>query len=203
MSKVSRSSELSFAFDERYYRRYYEDPATRVESQHDAARMGQFVASYLRYLHHPVREVLDLGCGLGQLRAVFERELPEARYTGVEHSEYLCGRYGWQQGSVATWKSRRRYDLVICKGVLQYLSRSEAEAALQNLAKLCRGALYLEALTREDWAEACDQRRTDGEVYLRPASFYRKRLAPAFTSCGGGLFLHERSQAVLYALETL
>ena len=66
-----------------------------------------------------------------------------------------------------------------------------------------RGALYLEALTREDWTDACDQERTDGAVYLRPASFYRRRLRGAFRGCGGGIFVHERSPAVLYALESL
>ncbi len=202
MPKASETKH-SFAFDARYYRRYYENPSTRVESAEDAARLGHFVAAYMRYLGQPVREVLDLGCGLGHLRKVFAREFPAVSYTGVEHSAYLCERYGWQQGSAASWKSRKRYDLVICKGVLQYLDRPSAQAALENLAKLCRGALYLEALTREDWEEACDQRRTDGQVYLRPASFYKKRLSPAFSSCGGGLFLHERSQAVRYALETL
>jgi hypothetical protein len=40
-------------------------------------------------------------------------------------------------------------------------------------------------------------------VYLRPASFYRSRLRKHFTHAGGGLHLHERSPAVLYALETL
>jgi O-methyltransferase involved in polyketide biosynthesis len=93
--------------------------------------------------------------------------------------------------------------LVICKGVLQYLDRAEAERALANLAELCRGCLYLEALTREDWNDACDRERTDGEVYLRPASFYRTHLRKQFRSAGAGVFVHERSPAVLYALETL
>ncbi len=192
-----------FEFDRRYYARYYENPTTRVGSKKEAAQLGRLLGAYLGYLGQPVREVLDIGCGVGHMRTVVERMFPHATYTGVEHSSYMCERYGWQQGSVTDWKSRKRYDLVICRGVLQYLSRSEAEAALDNLAKLTRGCLYLEALTQEDWDHACDQARTDGAVYLRPASFYRKRLRPQFTSAGAGLFVHERSPAVLYALETL
>ncbi len=192
-----------FAFDKDYYARYYEDPRTRVASRADAQRLGSFVASYLGYLGQPVRSVLDLGCGLGHLRKVMAREFPQATYTGVERSEYLCERYGFEPGSVVDWKSRRRYDLVVCQGVLQYLTRAQAVAAIDNLGRLCRGCLYLEALTKEDWAEACDRRRTDSAVYLRPASFYRRELRKSFSPAGGGLFVHERSPAVLYALEKL
>lgn len=192
-----------FTFDADYYARYYEDPKTRVGSRKDAAALGQLLSSYLGYLGQPVATVLDLGCGVGHLRGVTARAFPGSRYTGVEQSDYLCERHGWERGSVVDWKSRRRYDLVICRGVLQYLSRREAEAAIENLARLCRGCLYLEALTREDWDHACDKRRTDGAVYLRPASFYRRRLGRHFTSAGAGVFVHERSPAVLYALETV
>ena len=191
-----------FRFDREYYGRYYEDPKTRVSSASDAKRLAQLLGAYLRYLDQPVRNVLDLGCGMGQMRAALRGEFPGATYLGVERSEYACERYGFTQGSVVDFKSRKRFDLVICKGVLQYLTRSEAEAALENLAALCRGSLYLEALTREDWDDACDQKRTDGAVYLRPASFYKKRLRRQFRNAGGGVFVHERSPAVLYSLES-
>jgi SAM-dependent methyltransferase len=193
----------SFAFDRAYYRRYYENPRTRVSDESDDVALGRFLGAYLRMMKQPVRQVLDLGCGLGRLRKVFAREFPSARYTGVERSEYMCERYGWKQGSVVDFRSRGRFDLVVCKGVMQYLPRADAERALDNLAGLTRGCLYLEALTQEDWAEACDQQRTDGDVYLRPVRFYRERLRKNFISCGGGVFLHKDAGAVLYALETL
>ena len=192
-----------FSFDAGYYSRYYGSAGTRVSEVADSTRLVRFVGSYLKYLGQPVRNVLDLGCGLGQLQKPLRAEFPEATYLGVERSAYACERYGFRQGSVVDFKARGRFDLVICKGVLQYLTTREAELALRNLSELCRGCLYLEALTREDWAENCDRERTDGAVYLRPASFYRKRLRGAFTSAGGGIFVHERSPAVLYALEAL
>jgi len=191
-----------FRFDRGYYDRYYEDPKTRVSSGADAKRLAQLLGAYLRYLDQPVRNVIDLGCGSGQMRAALRGEFPGASYLGVERSEYACNRYGFTRGSVVDFKTRGRFDLVICKGVLQYLTRSEAERALETLAALCRGCLYLEALTREDWDDACDQRRTDGAVYLRRASFYKTRLRKHFRSAGGGLFLHERSPVVLYSLES-
>jgi SAM-dependent methyltransferase len=193
----------SFSFDARYYARYYRDRRTRVTERSETQRLARFIANYLRFLGQPVRNILDVGCGLGQLRGPLLREFPEARYVGVENSLYACEKYGFRHGSVVDFKARGAFDLVICKGVLQYLDAREAKAALENLARLCRGCLYLEALTREDWEGAADQKRTDGAVFLRPAHFYRRHLMPAFRPGGGGIFIHERSTAVLYALETL
>jgi SAM-dependent methyltransferase len=193
----------NFAFDEAYYARFYRNKQTRVSGSNENTRLAQFLSGYLRYLEQPVRNVLDLGCGLGHMREPLLREFPKARYVGVERSAYLCERYGFSPGSVVDFKSRARFDLVICKGVLQYLTAAEAVRAIENLGRLCRGCLYLEALTREDWAAACDRERTDGAVYRRPVQFYRRELRKSFQPAGGGIFVHERSGAVLYALESL
>jgi SAM-dependent methyltransferase len=191
----------AFSFDQAYYERYYENPKTRVASAADSHKLARLLSSYLGYLQQPVRNVLDLGAGLGQMRPALEAEFPGATYLGVERSEYACAQYGLRKGSVVDFKSKGRFDLVICKGVLQYLNRAEAEQAIENLSALCRGCLYLEALTKEDWQDAADQSVTDGDVYLRPVSFYRKRLRQHFTNAGAGVFVHEDSPAVLYALE--
>jgi len=193
----------AFQFDADYYARYYKNARTRVSDRAEATRLARFVSGYLNYLGHPIRNIIDLGCGLGQLREPFLRAFPGATYLGVEWSDYACERYGFTKGSVVDFKHRSRFDLVLCRGVLQYLTPREAERALENLARLCRGCLYLEVLTREDWAQNADQKLTDGAVYLRPARFYRKRLAAHFQAAGGGIFVHQRSPAVLYALESL
>jgi SAM-dependent methyltransferase len=190
-------------FDERYYDRYYRNRRTRVQSAREIAVLGRFACAYLAHLGQPVRRVLDAGCGLGHWRAVIAEHHPRARYTGIEVSEYLCGQLGWTRGSVVDYRPRGRFDLVICQGVLQYLGDREAAIAIANLGRLSRGALYLEALTAEDWRDNCDRRATDGRVHLRAAVWYRKRLARDFHACGGGLYLHRDSDAVLYALEGL
>jgi hypothetical protein len=58
-------------------------------------------------------------------------------------------------------------------------------------------------LTREDWDERCDRRRTDSAVHLRTADWYRRRFERHFVNTGGGLFLSSRSPAVPWELETL
>lgn len=190
-----------FAFDQPYYDRFYRDPATRVATRGATTRLGRFVCSYLRHLGQPVRSVLDLGCGLGLWREVVRRHHPDATYRGVELSRYLCRTHGWQRGSVVDYRASHPFDLVICHGVLQYLDAGEARRAIRNLARLCGGAMFLEALTVEDWERNCDQSVTDGDVYLRPAAWYRLELGRHFTSCGGGVFLSARSPAVVYELE--
>jgi 2-polyprenyl-3-methyl-5-hydroxy-6-metoxy-1,4-benzoquinol methylase len=40
---------------------------------------------------------------------------------GLEASEYLCRRYGWQHGTLQTLDAAERYELVVCYDVLQYL----------------------------------------------------------------------------------
>ena len=190
-----------FSFDAAYYERFYLDPRTRVAEPLDVEVQARFLCGYLDYLKIDLRWILDLGCGLGRLREPLLARFPRARYTGVEVSGHLCAELGWVHDSVATFRSRRRFDLVICQDVLQYLDDTEAEQALDNLARHCRGALFFGALTREDWEENCDQARTDGNGYLRDGAWYRRRLAPAFVCAGGGVFVARRAGVVMFELD--
>jgi SAM-dependent methyltransferase len=188
-------------FDADFYRRFYEDPATRVASAAEAERLGDFICAYAAYLGVRVRRVLDAGCGLGQLQTPVLRRFPGARYTGLEVSEYLARRHGWVHGGLEDFRPRGAFDLVICHDVLQYLDERAAARAVANLGRLCRGLLYVSALTLEDWRVAADRSRTDGDVHLRPADWYRRRLRRSFVALGGGLFARRGHVPVLWALE--
>lgn len=196
-------AKKSFRFDKQYYDRYYRRPTTRVTSPQGMRRLGAFVCDYLKLVGQPVRNVLDLGCGLGTWKRIIRRHFPRAVYHGVEYSEYLCKQYGWIQGSIVDYvpPEGEVFDLVICQGVMQYLETEPAAKAIANLGQLCRGAMYLEALTIEDWREVCDQKRTDGNVHLRKAEWYRTRLRRDFQNIGGGVFLAKTSPAVMFELE--
>lgn len=189
------------AFGEAYYRRYYIDPGTRVRSRAADQKLARFVFGYMGHLGLPVRRVLDLGCGLGQWKGLTRAAHPAAGYTGVELSPYLCRKYGWEESSAAEYRGRGQFDLILCQSVMQYLGDDEARAAVANLARLCRGAVYLEIVTREDWAKHCDQRFTDGDIHLRSGAWYRELLLRHFRAAGGGLFLPRRAGPVLYELE--
>ncbi len=192
-----------YEFDKSYHERFYGYPRIRKSDRKQVAVLGDFVCASLRYLGQPVRRVLDIGCGFGFWRDVVARHYPKARYTGVEFSDYLCGQYGWIRGSVTDFRSRTAFDLVICADVLQYLSSADASAAIDSLARLCRGAMYFNLLTREDWEENCDPERTNGEVHLRSGDWYRRRLGRYFIPVGGGVFVSRRSSTVLWELEKL
>lgn len=203
-SRPGRTRGDSFGAD--YYRRFYEDRQTRVSDGAEIRRLAEFVAAYLRYLDVPVHTILDVGCGVGHWRRAAAKLWPKAEYHGVEYSEHLCEKFGWHRGSIVDLDPERElgtagFDLVVCQGVLQYLDDDAAAAALRNLAEWTDGALYLEALTDKDWRENCDRERTDGDVHLRPASFYRRRLRRHFQECGGGVFCSRRAGVSLFELE--
>lgn len=189
-------------FDKTYYDRFYRNPATRAVTPAGARRQAAFVAACLRHLQLPVRRILDVGCGVGTTLRALGREFPRATLLGVEVSDYLCERYGWTRGSVVDFHSPRPFDLVVCHDVLAYLDERSCSRAIENLGRLCRGALYLGVLTADD-AELYDPRRTDPHQHLRPAAWYRRRLERQFIAVGGGLHVHRDADVVLWALERL
>jgi len=188
-------------FDSVYFRRYYYDAATRVTTSAEMRGRAQLIAAILRHANVPVRRILDAGCGIGLLRKPFADLLPRARYEGLEASDYLCTRYGWIQGSVTDFAPRTSSDLVVCYDVLQYLDDRDAARAIANLANLTKAALYVSALTREDWRENCDRTRTDRAVHLRPGDWYRRRLEKRFSYLGFGIWLRKNVTAILWDME--
>ena len=189
-------------FDEAYYQRYYFDKKTSVVDPKHLERLGTFVCSYLKYLRVPVERVLDVGCGVGLWREQLQRHFPDMHYHGVEFSDYLCQRYDWTHGSVVDFHSAEPYDLVICQGVLPYLNTADLQKALHNLGTLSRGALYLEAVTREDYEQGTiDEDLTDPRLLRHRAQLYRRGLADHFTSLGGGLWLSHQAEVPMFELE--
>jgi len=188
-------------FGPEFYRRHYADPRTRVVTKAEMSRRADLVAAFVRHGEHRVRSILDVGCGLGLMREKLLERFPRARYVGLEASAYLCERHGWEHGSAATFDPGRRFDLVVCYDVLQYLTSRQAAAAIRNLGRLCAGVLHFGALTTEDWELYCDQRNSDRDVHLRPGDWYRKRLAPAFINAGSGMFVRRGAPVHLWELD--
>lgn len=188
-------------FDADFYRRYYLDAATRISSRAEQVRLANYICAYTAYLGFRVRRVLDAGCGLGFMRRSVARFFPQATYVGLEHSAYLARRHGWVHAGLEDYRARAPFDLVICHDVLQYLDDRAAARALANLARLSRGAAYLSALTREDLQGALDRARSDTGVHVRPAEWYRRRLARGFRPLGGGMLVRRGFAPVLWELE--
>ena len=189
-------------FGREYYQRYYFDRRTAVVSRSEMQARARLIAAFVEHAGLPVRRILDAGCGTGLLRAQLVRLLPRARYVALESSDYLCRRYGWAYGRIEEYRARAPFDLVICYDVLQYLESAAAQRALANFGRLCRGVLYFTALTRHDYAENCDQARTDRNVHLRSARWYRTRLGRQFRDAGLGFWLRRGAPLTLWELES-
>ncbi|MGA0799128.1 MAG: class I SAM-dependent methyltransferase, partial [Steroidobacteraceae bacterium] len=162
-------------FGREYYQRFYRTARSSVTSKAEMTARANLIAAYVKHIDCPVGSILDAGCGLGLMRTALLRALPGATYVGLEYSEYLCQKYGWLNGSIAEYRPRQPFDLVVCYDVLQYLDDAAATKAMRNFANLCRGVLFFSALTRRDWRENADQRRTDPAVTMRTADWYRTR----------------------------
>ena len=188
-------------FDADYYTRFYLNRRTRVISRTEMQQRAALIAGLVHELDIPVRRILDAGCGLGWMRRPLERAFPGARYVGVEVSEHLCARYGWRQGSVATFLDRRGFDLIICNDVVQYLPDAQAARALRNLSAMCRGALFFHTPTTEDWRSNADHQYSDGAVHLRTGEWYRSRLNRAFRHAGFGLYVRRGVPFIQWELQ--
>lgn len=188
-------------FDAAFYQRFYADPRTRVTSKEEMSRRAAAVAALVAHLEIPVKRILDAGCGLGLMREALLDAFPLATYVGIEVSEHLCKEHGWTRASLAGYRPRGRFDLVICYDVLQYLADGEAVRAMANLGRLCRGALYFHAPTREDWKHSADLSCSDANIRLRAAAWYRPRLARNFRYAGCGVHVRRGVPLMQWELE--
>jgi len=199
---MTHKKPVRHEFDRAFFRRFYEDTSTLVISEDDVFKRVCFVLSYLAHLQVPVATVLDAGCGTGLWLRALRRIDRSIGYLGIDPSEYLCEKYGWLQSSVADFRSRKKFDLVVCQDVMQYMPADEVERSFAAIAAVCRGALYFDVPTTDDIRSGLlDMKKTDRSIHVRSAAWYRVRLAEHFENAGGGVFVSPRAQAVLLALE--
>lgn len=188
-------------FGKEYFDRFYEARATRVYGAEQVAHLAIGVTELIAWFGGHIESVLDAGAGTGLWRDWFRQHRPRVKYRSTDASPYACERYGHELADIATFRSRERFDLIICQGVLPYLDAAQAESAIANLGSMARGFLYLEAITRRDIEEDCDASRTDVSVHRRLAGFYRKRLGEHFIPLGCGLYYTKSGSLRFYDLE--
>jgi SAM-dependent methyltransferase len=191
----------SSPFGADYFDRFYESEKTRVHGKREIARLARGVTSMIAWLGGDLSKVLDIGAGPGLWRDWFAAHKKDVRYVSTDASAYACERYGHEQRDIARWRSRERFDLVVCQGVLQYLTDDDAAAAIENIAAMCKGFLYLEVITKRDLEEVCDPDLTDTAVHVRTGDWYKKRLDPHFEQLGCGLWYRRTGLLHFYELE--
>jgi SAM-dependent methyltransferase len=186
-------------FDSEYYDRFYRDAPV-----HDARRIG-FLASgvlgFAGWWDVAIESVLDIGAGPGLWRDWFAANHPDVSYRSTDVSDYACETFRHEKLDITTWKPDRRYDLVVCQGVLHYLSDRAAAQAIATLGAACGGVLYLEAPTLGDRHTVIDTALTDLDVNWRAGDWYRSRLDKHFTAIGAGMFVSRSTGVGFYELE--
>lgn len=188
-------------FDEAYYHRFYEDPKTRVTSADEHAALSEFVFSFARYNQIEVKSVLDIGAGVGHWKRWIEKNAKGVAYTGTEVSQAMCKKYGFSHRDIARWRDRKKHDLIVCQGVLQYLPDPDVAPAVANIAAMSKGLVYLEVTTHLDLRERCDQTRTDADIHVRNGSYYRGILNKHFLNIGCGLWWSKEREVPFFELE--
>jgi 2-polyprenyl-3-methyl-5-hydroxy-6-metoxy-1,4-benzoquinol methylase len=197
---VPRVRDQGDRFDETYFRRFY-GSRDRVHGPREIAHLARLVTGYAAWLGQPLEAVLDVGAGVGLWRDWFAKHRKGVVCRSIDVSPWAARKYGHERRDIARFLAAEQFDLIICHGVLQYLPDAEAARAIENIAAMCRGLLYLEAITSGDLRSVCDPGATDTAVHRRSAAWYRKRLRPHFQQVGAGLFAARRSGLRFYELE--
>lgn len=154
-------------FDTAYYQRFYGD-----NGAHDAEKIGHLATA----VHHlaawwdvSIASVLDVGSGMGMWRDWYHLSYPDVTVRSIDVSEYACATWNHEHRDISSWRPRKKFDLVVCHSVLQYLDNASVVQAFQHLAAATRHVMYLELPTKWDYENIVDEDATDLQVYQRSA----------------------------------
>jgi SAM-dependent methyltransferase len=193
-------------YDQSYFHRWYRNPRTRVITPADTRRKAQLAVGAAEYmLGRPVRSVLDVGAGEGTWLAALRALRPGVQYTGVDPSEYVVRRFGTRRnihwgtfGDLnAAGLLSGSYDLVVCCGVVNYLSKAELERGLRVIASVLVGVAFIEVWTSAD--DVVGDRR--GWQEHSPAYYHRIFGRAGLIGCGMHCYVGPALAAEAAALE--
>ncbi|HTA65736.1 MAG TPA: class I SAM-dependent methyltransferase [Xanthomonadaceae bacterium] len=194
-------------YDRRYFDRWYRNgdaAAGRTALLRRKAALAVAMAEY--HLGHPLRSVLDVGCGEGAWRAPLLKLRPKLEYLGVDASEYAVARYGARRNlrfarfaQLEQLRFGPPVDLLVCSDVLHYVRAGELRRGLSGFAELCGGVAWIEVFCRGDAIEG------DRLGFVRrSAAHYRRAFADAgFTACGSNGYLSPALARDAVALELI
>jgi SAM-dependent methyltransferase len=162
-------------YDEKYFRRWYHDPSSRIISAADVERRVTMTAAVAEFLlDRPLRSVLDVGCGEAPWQPILTRERPRLQYTGVDSSEYAVKKYGRKRnivlgdfGTLDDALPATSYDLVVSSDVMHYLGKADLENGIEAIAGRVGGIAYLAFFTSRDGVVGDKH-----GMKLRPPAYY-------------------------------
>ena len=178
-----------------------------MKSPEELERQVRFVLFTAEWvLGRPVKTVLDVGCGEGNWRAVLRRLRRDIGYEGIDPSEYAVERFGKTRnirlGSIEDVRAvakRKQYDLVVCCGMLNYLSKMQLKRGLSQVAEKTGGVAYLELFTNEDAFEG----DTSWPEPASPAWYRRNISAAGLHPIGMQCYISQHREQLVASLERL
>ena len=180
-------------YDHSYFDRWYRDPGERVATRESLERKVRMAVALTEFLlGRKIRSVLDIGCGEAPWQPVLKRVRPQARYIGVDSSDYVIERFGAsrniRRGTLSTLGAMRlpkRVDLIVCADVLQYASDTDVARGLRAIRQLLGGVAYIEAFVTDDNMEG----DRDGWHERTAAEYSRFFRDAGLTQCGPYAFV--------------
>jgi SAM-dependent methyltransferase len=190
-------------FDRQYFERWYRDEGFGSPSR--LRRKVDYALAATEYLlERPVRSVLDVGCGEGEWARQLRRRRPNARYLGVDPSEYVVGRFGRSRhlvlgglGDLGRLDLQGPHDLVVCSDVIAYVPAAELQHGLRTIEAALVGAAFIEVFTAGDDFEG----DLDGYLRRSPATYERWFAAAGLQRVGPHLYAGTRLLPQLAAFE--
>jgi SAM-dependent methyltransferase len=160
-----------------------------MHSRQKIETLASAVHELCKWWDAPVRSVLDIGAGVGYWSGWYRKNHKHTKVMSVDVSEHACHKYGHDLRDISVWAPSRKFDLVICQSVLQYLNDR------------AKNVLFFEVPTKSDLRHNVDRDVTDFEIYARSGLWYRNELKKYFHQAGAGLWIVKTSAIVLYELE--
>jgi len=163
-------------YDRAYFDHWYRG-RSRVSTREEVRRkVALAITSCEYFVRHPLRSVLDVGCGEGAWQPHIRDLRPAAKYLGLDPSDYAVERFGSSRnlrkaafGELASAGLRRPFDLIVCSDALHYVADDEIRAGFPELVRVSGGVLFLEVLTADD-----DIIGDLNGMIRRPAAWYRR-----------------------------
>jgi hypothetical protein len=169
---ASQRSDWSAGF----WRRFYEDPATRICDPEELLAEGLWLGLTLTArLGLNIRSAIDYGSGNG----IFTDGLDQALRITTKRIDPHC-----PDTRALVDDGDRAADLLVCRDVLQYLPRNDAVALLASFNKSGARALYVRVPCVGDGFTP----ESDNEITLRAAEWYRNQLSE-YAHIGMGVFI--------------
>jgi len=194
-------------YDRAYFERWYRNSRHAVGSGHALERkVALALAAAEYYLCHPVRNVLDVGCGEGAWRKPLRALRPGVEYLGLDSSEYAVARYGKSRnirlatfGQLGELRFDTTFDLIVCSDVIHYVPTPQLRRGLRGIVEMLDGVAFLELFTSVDSPDG-DKRGFIG----RSPRWYQSTFAEAgLIACGSHCYVGPRLKGSVAALEAL